>query len=700
MTPRATMALICALCLSASSAFGQGYLYNVVSEPQTYLEALNTSPNVVMTAPADEMLSDAQSIPFGFEFFGQTYTEYRISDNGYITFDAAATTSMNESMILPNMDAPLNSIFAFWTGLQLAEGGQSGSNEIVTGTYGTAPDRVHIIQWTGVTPEEFSPSPLRKITFSIGLHENGKFDINFTDGRIIGGGAATCGSQDMNAEYAAVVDAPDFEFPPPATLPITYRFTTLDRDYDIAVTEFNMPQKLVASEEPRPLGAVVQNVGNNVINSLDVTLTITGSKGYSFNETRTFTDLNLASNQTWTMDEYDWKLDVPGEVLTLDVSVANINGDESLDAVAENNTMSAETFGFLDVSGTKRVLVEEFTGTWCGYCGDGALVVERILEETPSVVAVAIHAGGSSEPMMIGHGSDLSRRYGPSYPQALIDRRYFEGEEKVCISRHLWPGAVEQVMNSYTPLNVTTEHTYNADTRMLDFSATATFVDYHEPADLRLHIYLVEDNISSMTDQRYWQVNYYNADESHPHYDLGSRIPGFVHNHVLRGAPTGSGGVRIQVDGDSYDPGKSFTQEYSFQIPETMKVEDMEIVAFVTYEEGDITNHETYSSTHAPVLDPTSTDVNDLRGSETVGLMSPNPASQLAVIPVHLESTQDVRVDLYAVNGTHLRTVAQKRAFAGDHNFAVNTSVLSAGVYKLRLTVGDQVVWRDLVVAR
>lgn len=38
-----------------------------------------------------DMLTSEQTIPFTFNFYGKPYTKYKISDNGYITFDLNET---------------------------------------------------------------------------------------------------------------------------------------------------------------------------------------------------------------------------------------------------------------------------------------------------------------------------------------------------------------------------------------------------------------------------------------------------------------------------------------------------------------------------------------------------------------------------------------------------------------------------------
>ena len=61
-----------------------------------------TATNIINN-PANDVLSATQTLPFNFNFYGNTMTQYKASDNGYITFDAAATTSFASNTSIPNV---------------------------------------------------------------------------------------------------------------------------------------------------------------------------------------------------------------------------------------------------------------------------------------------------------------------------------------------------------------------------------------------------------------------------------------------------------------------------------------------------------------------------------------------------------------------------------------------------------------------
>ena len=58
---------------------------------------------------------------------------------------------------------------------------------------------------------------------------------------------------------------------------------------------------------------------------------------------------------------------------------------------------------------TKKVLIEEFTGAWCGYCPDGAHRLEKIIDSNDgNVIGVSLHNG---DQMAVGHTDYLGSIY-------------------------------------------------------------------------------------------------------------------------------------------------------------------------------------------------------------------------------------------------------------------------------------------------
>ncbi|HVP57668.1 MAG TPA: T9SS type A sorting domain-containing protein [bacterium] len=78
----------------------------------------------------------------------------------------------------------------------------------------------------------------------------------------------------------------------------------------------------------------------------------------------------------------------------------------------------------------------------------------------------------------------------------------------------------------------------------------------------------------------------------------------------------------------------------------------------------------------------------------------PNPVIRSTAVSYYLPRSADVCLDVYNVLGQSVASLDRGERSAGMHTIAFDGSGLSAGVYFCKLTVGDQVDQRKLVIAR
>lgn len=100
------------------------------------------------------------TLPFSFSFYGQPVFGYFISTNGLLGFGSSDNTSTFNCV--PNAANPGAGIYAFADDLQTFASG------VCAGTTGTAPNRKHVVTWSGVQRSAASGSQL---TFSVILNE-------------------------------------------------------------------------------------------------------------------------------------------------------------------------------------------------------------------------------------------------------------------------------------------------------------------------------------------------------------------------------------------------------------------------------------------------------------------------------------------------------------------------------------------------
>lgn len=206
---------------------------------------------------------------------------------------------------------------------------------------------------------------------------------------------------------------------------------------------------------------------------------------------------------------------------------------------------------------TKNVLIEDFTGTWCGYCPRVAYGIEKVLEQNITAVPVAIHRG--NDPYNFAEGSILESQINlTGYPTAMINRTlewaYPEPNNTIQVKNQTGPNADLGIAMNSTVAN----GTINLDVKV-KFDANMT--------GLKLVVYALENNLI------YNQTNYTS------YYGGVSTIQNFEHDNVLRASLTNILGDAITSntnDGDIY------TRNFTVNVPSNVaNASNLSFVAFV-----------------------------------------------------------------------------------------------------------------------
>ena len=176
---------------------------------------------------------------------------------------------------------------------------------------------------------------------------------------------------------------------------------------------------------------------------------------------------------------------------------------------------------------TKKVLIEEFTGAWCGYCPDGAFRLENlIISNAENIIGVSTHSGDAME---VSQTSFLESTYqNIGYPSGMVDRISYNGY--VTLSRGYWEYISSIQLSKIASCGLAIKSNVNGNTATVEVHAG--FSSSHS-GDHRLTVYLIEDEVSG-EGNGYDQMNFYDTDSYSPFFNLGNPIIGYVHNHTLR----------------------------------------------------------------------------------------------------------------------------------------------------------------------
>ena len=215
----------------------------------------------------------------------------------------------------------------------------------------------------------------------------------------------------------------------------------------------------------------------------------------------------------------------------------------------------------------KRVLIEDYTGTWCGYCPRVAYGIELVKAQTSEAVSVAIHRGSTSS---------SSGTYDPyNYSAgALEDLINLEGYPTAMLNRTtLWnypePNNVSQVTglaSGDADLGLALTPSLNGNTITLDVQVK--FGGQFTSTTAKLVVYVLEDGLI------FDQTNYTS------YYGGTSVISNFTHNDVLRASLTDLLGDIVPSSEIATE--NVYTKSFSVAIPSNVtNSSNMSVVAFV-----------------------------------------------------------------------------------------------------------------------
>jgi hypothetical protein len=215
----------------------------------------------------------------------------------------------------------------------------------------------------------------------------------------------------------------------------------------------------------------------------------------------------------------------------------------------------------------KRVLLEQYTGAWCGWCVDGSVVMDELIKEFPDqVIGVKVHQGDDME---IENVFDSLKSMVPFYPSGSVDRMVFPGEATVGTGRDKWREYVLKQMTKGSDIDIKVVNvSYDKATRIMKADVEATFVKSMS-GDLRLNLMVIEDDVTG-TGQGYDQSNYISGNatfKGHPYYDKPAVIKGYSHRSVVRAYPAGVWGIKNSIPAIT-STGEKYTASFTYTVPE------------------------------------------------------------------------------------------------------------------------------------
>lgn len=213
-----------------------------------------------------------------------------------------------------------------------------------------------------------------------------------------------------------------------------------------------------------------------------------------------------------------------------------------------------------------NVLIEDYTGAWCGYCPRMSKGIADLWSSTNKRISpVAIHheSAGRPDPFAFGKDGEMRTKiYGisfPGWPNAVLNRNV--QTKRGSINKSVITGLIAVDSNLGLALESSLKD------RTLSLTVKVGFGD--DLSDLKLVVYLTENGLKA-NQRTYGDLGYGEGTNGY--------LVDFVHDNTLRASIS-------QLFGDAIDASKSkngevFEKTFEYVIPEAYSLQS-NIVAFV-----------------------------------------------------------------------------------------------------------------------
>jgi len=423
---------------------------------------------------------------------------------------------------------------------------------------------------------------------------------------------------------------------------------------------------------------VVQNMGANIIHSLDIS--------WRANEGNTFTQ-NLSSISLSPLDTFHFSHSIPWlpstqEAFDVKVWISCVNGIQDEDP--SNDTLSMHVTNAVSSKPEKSILLEVFGATWCTICPHAASVLSSINSSSDKLIVAVVHV---DDPFTCDAGIEIFENY-HLFPgwlvTGLIDRFDFNNDVSMDMDRYLWPWFVNQREDAISPVDLTVSNIYYPSTRELDINLTAIF-RCDLMGDFRFNCYLVEDSIVSGQD------NVLTIPDREPYchkdywvYNPPGTIENYIHMNVLHdvlGGTWGSAGSlpNYVIDGQAYE------YQYNYTVPDSFNSNNLRIIGIVQKFNTDSSKCEVYNAKDLALEYCTITDNNDPDRKRL--LLYPNPALTKIYFTRYLNGTS---VSIISMHGQ----VLSNKQITGNH---IDIRDLKEGIYLLQVNTGNTIVTQKFI---
>ena len=338
-----------------------------------------------------------------------------------------------------------------------------------------------------------------------------------------------------------------------------------DSFYQNAVNAFDFGSHRVLQNESLNIPVILKNRGTNTVSSIDYTITTSGVVSEEKH-----LEMYMSGFRSKTV-EIPFDADATAAEHQKILTITKVNGIENT-ASDKTATGILSTMSFMP---TAIPVIEEFTGTWCGYCPKGIAALNEIEDKYgDKVISIAVHGNQSYryDKMEISQ-YDFKSALFSGYPSAVINR----GED---MSPSYCLDYLDDIIAASAPgeISVSAKWTNSSETS-IEITTQTKFAMSSSSSNYNIGFVLVADGLKG-TEYGWAQSNNYSGDTRYendkymyPFTQLPSSITNIEYNRVA----VDGWGIQFGLEGSipqSFSAGSDLYYAYKADISDNILIQD------------------------------------------------------------------------------------------------------------------------------
>lgn len=349
------------------------------------------------------------------------------------------------------------------------------------------------------------------------------------------------------------------------------------------------------------------------------------------------------------------------------------------DTKASNDTLTTKIGGYT-TKPTKKIFMEEATGTWCGWCPRGLVYMDSIAHKYPDgVVVAAVH---NADPMTVSAYDSYISSLVSGYPNMVVDRMY-ANDPSTAFSYY------SLLSSNYGLAKIEIVPTLTGSNLSVQAKVTPTA---STTSEYRLMLVLTEDRVSGTT-AAYNQRNYYSGyptvmkNTEFNFNTLPDPVPAATmkYDFVARGVYPGVGGASGSLP-TSMTAGTTYNYTFpTITLDPSWNVNKVKaIVVLLNASTGSAT---TALNAESKLIKNTS--ISELASGVSGVNIYPNPAKDVVTADFELSTKSTVRISVIDMMGKVVKTLPAQELTAGSYQVPTSVSELASGVYTMKIATDN-----------